>query len=220
MKKKQFAVIGLGRFGTSLATSLYEMDYDVLAVDSSAEAVEQMSEHATHCVQADATDAQALKALGIKNFDVAVISIGNDIQASILVTLLCKELGIKQVITKAQNELHARVLSKIGADKIVFPERDMGIKLARSLVSSNLLEYIELSEEYSLVEWAAPAAWAGKSIKELDIRSRYGVNIMAIKHGVDINISPRGEDTIKSGDILVMIGADKDLAKLEMQQAE
>ena len=140
--KKQFVVFGLGRFGSSVATSLTQTGNDVLCVDTSEHLVDDIAPYVTHAVQADATDEKALKAIGTSNFDVAVVAIGGDIQASILITLLCKELGVKYVLVKAQSEIHAKVLEKIGADKIVFPERDMGIKVAHNLASENILDFI------------------------------------------------------------------------------
>ena len=212
---KQFAIIGLGRFGTSIASTLYAMGHDVLAIDKDEDQIQAISDSVTHAVQADATDENMLKAVGIRNFDVAVVTIGSDIQASILITLLCKELGVKFVLAKAQNELHAKVLYKIGANKVVFPERDMGVRVAHNLVASNILDFIELDPDYSVVEIEAIPQWIGKTLRELDLRVRYGVNVVAIKHGADINISPGGNDGVNEGDILVMIGTNEDIDILE-----
>lgn len=212
---KQFVVIGIGRFGFSVATTLYDMGHEVLAIDRDEEIVQLISDKVTHAVQADATDEQALRALGIRNFDVAVVSIGDDIQSSILITMMCKEMGIGHVLAKAQSELHAKVLYKTGADKVVFPERDMGIRVAQSLVSTNILDYIELTPHYRLVELAAIPAWEGKSLKDLNIRVRYGVNVMAIRHGDHINISPQGQDIIHKDDILVLIGSADDIKQFQ-----
>ncbi len=212
---KQFVVIGCGRFGSSVAKTLYKMGNDVLAIDGSEEIVQGISEEVTHAVQADATDEHALRSLGIRNFDVAVITIGSNIQSSIMATLIAKELGVKYVVSKAQNELHAKVLYKIGADRVVFPERDMGIRVAHNLVSSNILDYIELAPDYSIMEISALIEWEGKSLIELDIRSKFGINVMAIKHGNNINVSPKANDKIDKGDILVVIGHNDDLKKIE-----
>ncbi|MDD3839557.1 MAG: TrkA family potassium uptake protein [Clostridia bacterium] len=212
---KQFVVIGLGRFGSSVARTLYALGHDVLAIDKDEELIQDISDSVTHAVQADATDENALKSLGIRNFDVAVITIGSDIQASIMITLLAKELGVKYVITKAQNELHAKVLYKIGVDRVVFPERDMGVRVAHNLVSSNILDYIELDPDFSIIEITAISRWIGKTLEELDMRARYGVNVLAIKQGNDINISPRGDDLIQENDILVVVGSNEDIKRLE-----
>ncbi|CDF58472.1 potassium channel family protein [Thermobrachium celere] len=218
MKSKQFVVIGLGRFGSSIAKTLYSLGHEVLAIDKDEEVVQDISEYVTHAVQADATDEATLKSLGIRNFDIAVVTIGSDVQSSVLVTLLVKELGVKYVIAKAQNELHAKVLYKIGADRVVFPERDMGVRVAHNLCSSNILDYIELSPDYSIMEVTALEEWENKTLKELNLRTRYGINIMAIKRDNDINISPSAEDVIKKGDVLVVIGGTDDIKNIEMQR--
>lgn len=212
---KQYVVIGCGRFGSSVARTLYNMGHDVLAIDSSEEIIQYISEEVTHAIQADATDENVLKSLGIRNFDVAIITIGSNIQASIMTTLMAKELGVKYVVAKAHSEIHAKLLFKIGADRVVFPERDMGIRVAHNLVSGNILDYIELSPEYSIIEITAPSEWIGKTLLDLNVRSKYGINVMAIKHDSQINISPTATDCIKDGDILVVIGRNKDLEKLE-----
>lgn len=220
VNSKQFAVIGLGRFGTSVAQTLFTMGYDILAIDKDEEIIQSISDTVTHAVQADATDEVALRAIGLRNFDVAVVSVGDDIQSSTLITLLCKEMGIPYVVAKAQNDLHAKLLYKIGADKVVFPERDMGMRLAHNLVSSNVLDYIELSQDYSLMEITALPSWENKSLRDLNMRVRFGINVMAIKHGNQVNVSPKGDDVIKKGDILVVIGSITDLNRLEIRNRE
>lgn len=215
MKKKQFAVIGLGRFGGSIAKTLSEMGYEVLAIDCNEQRIQDFSNIVTHAVEADATDEQALKVLGIRNFDVVVVAIGDNIQASILTTLILKEMGVKKIVVKAQNELHGKVLYKIGADKVVFPERDMGIRVVHNLISSNILDIIELADDYSIVEINAGEYFAGKTLKELNIRAKFGCTIMAIKSGDHINIAPLAGDRIHEGDILVVIGHNDDIKRLE-----
>ncbi|MBD5589572.1 TrkA family potassium uptake protein [Clostridium botulinum] len=216
MGKKQFVVIGLGRFGTSVAKTLYTLGNDVLAIDSSDDIVQSISDSVTHSVQMNATDENSLRALGIRNFDVAVITIGSDIQASTMATLLVKEMGVKYIIAKANTEIHAKVLYKIGADRVVFPERDMGVRVAHNLVSTNILDYIELSPNYSIAEIVIPKIWHGKTLNELNIRTNYGINVVALKRGEEINVSPVAEDTIESGDIIVAIGSEEDLTKVEI----
>lgn len=215
MLLKQFVILGLGRFGSSLARTLYGLGHDVLVIDANEDIIQDISDSVTHAVQADATDENALRSLGLRNFDVAIVTIGSNIQASIMVTLIVKELGVKYVVSKAQSELHAKVLYKIGADRVVFPERDMGIRLAHNLVSSNVLDFIELAPDYSIVEVVTLPEWEGKTLEQLDMRVRYGINIMAIKHGSEINISPRADEVIKSNDVLVVIGSNEDLTKIE-----
>lgn len=214
---KQFAIIGLGRFGSSVAKTLSSTGNDVLGIDADEEKVQNISDYITHAAQADATDEAALKALGIRNFDVVVITIGQDIQASILVTLLCKEAGVKYVLAKAQSELHAKVLYKIGADKVVLPERDMGMRVAHNLISSSILEYIELAPEYTLVEVLALKDWEGKTLAEINIRANFGVNVIAIKHKGSINVSPSADDYIKADDVIVVIGSKEDINTLSLR---
>jgi trk system potassium uptake protein TrkA len=214
---KQFVVIGCGRFGSSVAKTLCKLGYDVLAIDKDPDKVQEIAEFVTHAVQADANDENALRTIGIRNFDVAVVTIGSDIQASIMGTLLVQELGIKKVIAKAQNELHAKVLYKIGAHKVIFPERDMGIRVAHNLVSSNILDVIEFAPDYSIIEVIAKAEWTDKSLKELKLPNEYGVSVMAIKSGDDLNISPYAEDVIRRGDTLIVIGDNTSLKKLEQE---
>lgn len=212
---KQYAVIGLGRFGTSVAKTLYGMEYEVLGIDGDEDKVQDAVDYVTHAVTADATDENALKALGIRNFDVVVVAIGADIQASILTTLILKEQGVKHIVAKAQNELHGKVLSKIGADKVVYPERDMGVRVAHNLISPNILDYIELSPDYSMVEIVASDKIVGKTLAEVDFRRKYHCNVMAIKTNGRINISPLANDKIHEGDVLVVIGKNEDLQDLE-----
>ncbi|WP_018130780.1 potassium channel family protein [Effusibacillus pohliae] len=214
---KQYAVIGMGRFGTSVAKTLYEMGYEVLGIDTNKDRIQDAVDFVTHAVTADSTDENALKALGIRNFDVVVVAIGADIQASIMTTLILKELGVKKIVVKAQSELHGKVLEKIGADRVVYPERDMGVRVAHNLISPNILDYIELSPEYSMVEIVANEKMVGKTLAESDIRRKFGCTVMAIKSGDQINISPMAQDRIKQGDVLVVVGKNEDLQELEEQ---
>lgn len=212
---RQFVVIGCGRFGQSLAETLFDMGYDVLAIDKSADRIQEVSNHVTHAVQADALEENTLRSLGISNFDVGIVTIGSNMQASIMATLLTKELGVKLVIAKAQNELHGKVLEKIGADRVVYPERDMGVRVARNLISSNILDFIEFAPDYSIVEVAAMEEWFGKSLKDLRLPNKYGITVIAIKSEETINISPYAEDLIQTGDVLIVIGQNKALKNLE-----
>lgn len=215
MKARQFAVIGIGRFGASVAAKLYEMGYDVLAIDTSESRIDGIVDRVTHAVVADSTSEAALKSLGISNFDVVIVAIGQDIQASILTTLVLKEMGVKQIVTKALTEQHGKVLQKIGADRIVFPERDMGIRVANNLAATNVLDFIELSPDFSIVELIATTEMVGKSLRELDLRAKFGVNVLAIRTSdKKINISPAASDKIQAGDLLIMVGENSSLQKL------
>lgn len=213
--KKQFVIIGCGRFGQSVAKTLYDYGYEVLALDQDEEIVQEISDNVTHAIQVDGTDEAALKSIGIRNFDVAVISIGSDIQASIMATLIAKEEGIETVVAKAQDNVHAKVLYKIGADRVIFPERDMGVRVANSLVTSNVLDYIELTKGCNVVEIEALKKWTGKTLRELRLSNKYGINVIAIKHRDGLNVSPYAEDVVKEGDILIFIGDDESFRKLE-----
>ncbi|TFE24307.1 TrkA family potassium uptake protein [Cohnella luojiensis] len=218
--RKQFAIIGLGRFGSSIAKYLAEMGYEVLAVDDDASRVQEVAHAVTHAVSADSTDEEAMKALGIRNFDVVVIAIGQDIQSSILTTLILKDLGVPYIIVKAQNELHGKVLNKIGADKVVFPERDMGLRVAHSLISPNILEHIELSDDTSIVELKVSSAMIGKSLRQLDIRQKFNCNVLAVKRNGDMDITPLPNESLAKDDVLVIVGKNDQLTKLEQAYAE
>lgn len=214
---KQFVVIGIGRFGKAVAERLYELGHEVLAIDTDEDTIQKISERVTHAVTADATDESVLKSLGVRNFDVGVVAIGSDIQSSIIVTLMLKEMGVGYVVAKAQNELHAKVLLKIGADRVVFPERDMGERVAHNLIATNILEFIELSEEHSIIEFAVLQSWIGKDLRDINLRAKYGVTVVAIRNRNEdrINISPKADNEIREGDILIVIGNNDDLKKLE-----
>lgn len=212
---KQFAVIGMGRFGSSVALSLFELGYDVLAMDNVEARLDRVAERVTHAVQADATEEDTLRALGIQNFDAAIVATGN-VQASVLISLQCKEMGVPLVISKATSGLHAQALRKIGVDKVVFPERDMGVRLAHSITSSNVLDYIEISPEISLLEVQSPQDWADKSLMDLDVRARYGINVLAVKSADGkIDVSPHSTTVLRQGDVLVVMGSYSDIVQLE-----
>lgn len=213
--KKQYAVIGLGRFGSSVATNLHKLGYEVLAIDSSEERVQEFSNEVTHVVQADTTDEETLTALGIRNFDVVVVAIGEDIQANILTTLQLKELGVPYIVTKAKNALHGKMLEKMGADRVVYPERDMGQRVAHNLVSSNIMDYIELSPNLGIVEVSIPRALIGKTLAETNLRAKFEINVVAIKRGEALIIPPLPSEKFKEDDVLVVVGGIKGIQRLE-----
>lgn len=214
--KKQFAVIGLGRFGTSVAMTLQQLGHEVLAIDADEERVQKLSDQVTHVVQADTTDENALKALGLRNFDAVVIAIGENVQANVATTLLVKEMGVPLIIAKARNALHGKMLEKIGADRVVYPERDMGQRVAHSLISANVLDYIELSPSLSLVEVTAPGLFVGKSLLQSNMRAIYGINVVAIKRGEHLIVPPQPTEIIQESDVLIVIGSTEGLQKLEV----
>jgi trk system potassium uptake protein len=217
MKKKikQFAIIGLGRFGASVAIALFKAGHEVLAIDASAERVQKFSTEVTHVVQADTTDEGALKALGIRNFDVVVVAIGENVQANVMTTLSLKEMGVKYIVAKARNEMHGKMLAKIGADRVVYPERDMGIRVAHNLVSTNVLDYIELSPDLSLVEVTTPQELIGKSLAEANLRAQYGINVIAIKRSSQLILPPLPSEKIAAQDVLIVVGGNTGINKLE-----
>src|SRR3954449_6836266 len=211
MVKKEFAVIGLGRFGGSICRTLAEQGMEVMAIDINEDRVNDYSMIASHAVVGDSTDEKVLKSLGIRNFDHVIVAIGDDIQASILTTIILKELGVKNITVKAQNDYHEKVLLKIGADHVVHPERDMGRRIANNMISNSVLDYLELSDEHSIVEIVASHKIDGKSILDLDVRAKYGINIVAIKRKNEIIVSPQANEIINEKDILIVIGADVDI---------
>lgn len=212
---REYVVIGLGRFGGSIVRELNALDMDVMAIDADEARVNDFSDIATHAVIADTTDEAVMKSLGIRNFDHVIVAIGENIQASTLTTLILKELGVKKVTAKAQNDYHAKILNKIGADTVVHPERDMGRRIAHNVASASVLDYLELSDEYSIVEIKAGERLAGSSILELDVRANYGINIIAVKRGKDIIVAPDPNENIEFHDILIVIGHDNDLNRFE-----
>lgn len=215
MKAKQYAVIGLGRFGSSLATELVRLGFEVLGVDLDEEVVDAMKDELTHTVVADCTDEETLRALGIRNFDCCVVAIGDDIQASIMTAILLKDLGVRTVVAKALTELHGKVLNRIGVDRIIYPERDMGVRVAHQLVSPNLLDYIELSKDYTIAEVSVPKRFDGLTLKELDPRAKYGCSVVAINKKNGVIIAPTATDTLEEQDVMVVIGTNDQIESLE-----
>lgn len=206
--RKTFAIIGLGRFGGSVCKELIESDQEVLAIDNCEDRVNEYMNIATHTVLANAQDESTLRSLGLRNFDYVIVAIGEDIQASILVTLMAKEMGVPHIVAKAQNEYHARVLEKVGADIVVHPERDMGIRLGHKLTSNNMLDFIELSEDYSLAEIQMNyRKFFNKTIEEINFRKHYNVTIVAIRRGKnDLIVSPPPNQIILEDDVLLVVG--------------
>ena len=212
---KSYIVVGLGRFGAEVARRLCELGCEVLAVDNHADLVQQISADVTHAVVADARDKEVLRALGAKDFDCAVAAIGASLADSVLATMNLKELGIPKVVCKAHDDTHRQVLLKLGADQIVIPEQEQAVRLAKSLSSHNVLDYIELSNEYGIVEVPAPKSWVGKSLKELNVRAKLGLNILAVKQGNEINVSPAADYAIGAEDVLVVLGGTAALEKVQ-----
>lgn len=204
---RSYVVIGLGRFGGEVARQLHIQGCEVLAVDTDHELVQRISDDVTQAVVADARDKSVLRALGVKDFDCAVVGIGDDLANSVLAVMNLKELGVPYVVCKAHDETHREVLKKLGADRVVIPEMENANRLAKSLASENVLDYIELSEDYGIIDVPAPAAWENKSLIELNVRAKLGVNILAIKRDGGITVSPNADFRINCGDVIVILGS-------------
>ncbi len=203
---KSYIVIGLGRFGSEVARRLCQLDCEVLVVDRDAELVQQISNDVTHAVMADARDIDVLRALGTQDFDCGIVAIGDSLADSVLATMNLKELGLPQVVCKAHDEVHRQVLKKLGADRVVIPEKENAMRLAKSLSSANVLDYIELSDDYGIIDVPAPSDWQGKTLRELNVRAKLGVNILAVKREGKINVSPSADYSICKGDVMVLLG--------------
>lgn len=213
--EKQFIIIGLGRFGSSICKELYKLGHEILAIDLDIEKVDAIRDFATQAVHGNGTDEGTLKALGARNFDQAIVAIGDDMQASVLCTLMLKEMGVKMVLVKAQDLQHQKILEKVGADRVVQPEHDMGVRIAHYLDSEKVIDYIDLSSNYSIIELVATPKIANKTLSQLDIRAKYDCTVLAIKHEEDVNIAPAPQDSVKEEDILVLIGHKRDLKRFE-----
>ena len=212
---KSYVVVGLGRFGVEAAVRLCELGAEVLAMDTRNDVVQQVSGSVTHAVVADARDKEVLRALGVADFDCAIVAIGDSLTDSVLATMNLLELGVPHLVCKAYDETHSQILKKLGAHQVLIPERDQAARLARSLSSPNVLDFIELSSDYGIVELPAPKSWHGKTLKELNVRAKLGVNIIAVKHGGEINVSPAADYCIDNEDIMVVLG---DMIALEKVQ--
>lgn len=215
MKKKEFVVIGCGRFGISCALTLADLGYNVLVIDANEDTINELADKVTHAVVADVRQEKVLEDLGVKNFDTAIVSISSDFQASIMATIACKDLGVSTVIAKAKHTTHARILKKVGADRVVIPEKEMGIKLATTLTVSNIMDYIELSDEYSMLEIKTPRQWAGESIDQLNIRKNFGISIVALLRGEKIVVNPMPTEVLRRDDAMIVIGENADILNLE-----
>jgi len=214
-KKKQFLVIGLGRFGSSVAKALCELGHDVLAVDNDAEAVADVSDAVTQAIQADATDDEVFASLEAGSYDAAIVSIGSNVRDSILISVLCKEAGVPLVVAKASDDLHAKVLSKVGVDRVVFPERDMGQRVARALVMPQMLELMSLTGDTRVAEMMLPEKWQNKTLVQADIRRNYGVTVLAVRRAEETITSLSADFLLLPGDILLVLGSQQAIDAIE-----
>lgn len=213
--RKRYAVIGLGRFGSSVAKVLVEMGQYVLAVDSHEHRVDALAPVLNRVVKADGADPLALKALRIAEFDTVIVAIGDNVEASVVTALNCKDLGVKHLVAKAQDAAHGRILERLGVDRVVYPQREMGIRVAHNISAGGIIDFVRLSEEYGMAELNAPAPLVGQSLADLDMPSKFGLNVMAIKRGKRLIVSPRADERISAEDILVVIGDANGINRLQ-----
>lgn len=213
---KTFLVVGLGRFGTAVARTLRELGNEVMVIDENSEQVQKLSNHVTYAVVGDARDEEVLESLGVRNFDCAVVAIGDNFAANILITLNLKSLGVPQIICKAKDDQQRRALEKIGADRVLIPERELGVKLAQSLTSTSILDYIELSRECGIAEIKTPASWVGKNLRDINVRAKYGVTVIALRHeNGELSVSFSPDELLRQEDILVILGTNDQLAGVQ-----
>ncbi len=217
--KKQFGVIGLGKFGSAVARHLEELGYPVLAIDKEMSLVDEIKDSVSFAEVVEATDPEALAAAGIKNCDTVVVAIG-DVQSNILVSLVLQELGIKNIIVKVSSKIHGRVLKKIGINEVVFPEEDMGIRVANKIASTNILDYISISKEFDLIEYKATKKLVGKTLKDLSLRNRFGITVIAIKRDGTVIVSPSADQKIEEEDTLFLVGKTTDIQSFEKEYAK
>ena len=212
---KSFVVIGLGRFGTAVAEELYALGHEVLAIDREEGCAQRVSEIVTHTIIADAKDESVLQSIGVRNFDGVIICM-TDIEDSVMIALMLKDMGAKYIIAKSKSKQHSRMLEMIGVDRIVFPEQDMGVRLAQTTSSRRALDFIELSPEYAIVELPLPNVWQDKTLAEIGVRKQFGINVLAVRRGEkEIQVSPQAEFLLKHGDVLIVVGKNQNIRKLE-----
>ena len=214
-EKKQFLVIGMGRFGASVAKTLTQMGHEVLAMDRDARIVDDIAPFVTQAVQGNATDDEILMSLGVENYDSIVVSIASNMRDSILICMLLKEIKARHIVAKAMDDLHAKVLQKIGVDRVIFPERDMGQRTARALVMPQMMETMNLSDLHEIVEIEMPADWDDHTLGQLDVRKKYDLSVLAIRRGTDMLVSPRADFRFASGDVLLVLGEKEKVRALE-----
>lgn len=219
MIKRQFAVIGLGRFGAAMATTLLGLGQDVLGIDTDEGRVQELSDRVPHLLCVNASDPKALQEAGVGGVDVAVISIGANIEASLLIVMAVKEMGVKFIVAKSTTEVHGRILERLGVDRVIYPEREAAIRMAHSLVVPNVIDYISLSRDFSIIEIPAPEMFIGKTLREIDLRAKHGLTLIAIKRTINgsmkTDVSPSADERIQAGDAVALVGSNKALVALE-----
>ena len=214
MNRKEFVIFGVGDFGMNVAKTLSNSGATVMVVDKDENQLEKIVHEVTHTICADATNPEAMKQLGIRNYDGAIVGTGHSLETSVLITIQLKEMEVPFIMVKASTDIEGRILTRVGADKVIFPDREMGIRVGNDIMNGNYFEAIELSDEYSIVDMAAPSIWVGKSLQQLNIRSRYGVSIIGIRGLEEININPAAEYKLKEQDVLIVLGYNTEIQRL------
>lgn len=217
---KQFAVLGLGSFGWSVALTLEKMGCDVLVIDDSFEKIQEISEKVSYALKADVTDPEALESLGGRNLDGAVIAVSENFEASIMATLLCKDIGLPLVVAKAKDDLQGTILKKVGADVVVYPEIDMGSRVAKNLAAREFMDWIELSEDYSMVEAVVPEPWRGRCLADLKVRERFGINVVGIIIEKEVDVAFDPQKPLPADGVLILVGANDVLQKFDAKKGK
>lgn len=214
MDRKSYVVIGLGKFGYTVAVTLAQSNCDVMVVDRDPDIIQELSEQVSYAVCADVTENGVMESLGVGNADVAVIGIAESMEASITAVIYAKDAGVPYVLAKAMNPLHGRILTRIGADKVIYPEKFMGMRVAKNLISGGFVDLFEISDDFSIVEWRVPAEWAGNSLVQLNLREKMNLNVIGIKRGDEVTVNVDPNETLNAGEILIVIGNNEDLSHI------
>ena len=212
---KQYAVFGLGSFGSSVAVTLQNLGCEVVVVDNRMERIQEIADDVSYAIQADMQDQEVIRSLGARNLDGVIIAVSEDMEASVMATIISKDLGVPYVLAKARNEMHAKILRKLGADAVVFPERETGERIAKNLVSTNFADWIALSPEYSITEVAVPDGWTGKSLQELDVRRSHDVSVVGVVSGDKVEVNPDPNKPLEQGMVLILVGANEALESFQ-----
>ncbi len=215
MVKRQYAIFGAGKFGKSIALTLQELGSDVILVDRDPEVVQELADSVSYAICSDVDDPEIFENLGMHNVDCAIIAITENLEASIVTTMMCREMGIPRIIAKAKNEMHEKILKSVGAHKVLFPEVEMGRRMAKYLAADNFMDWIELSPKYSLVEMETPQEWGGKTLAQLQVRERHKVNVIGIKDGDQVSVSLNPHEPLRLGTVLILVGENEDLEALQ-----
>ncbi|MCP1111418.1 potassium channel family protein [Ohessyouella blattaphilus] len=220
MKNKQYAVLGLGNFGESVALTLQELGCEVIAVDHNEERIQRIADHVSYAMKAEVGDPEVMKAIGARNLDGVVVAFAENMEASIMATLLAKEIGVPFVLAKANNETHEKILKKIGADAVIYPERETGERVAKQMLSANFTDWITLSREYSIIETTTPEGWVGRTLEDLNLRENFEVTVVGMIRSEEFEINPDPKAPLEERAILILLGADDALKEIRKGEDE